>query len=60
MKCPSCGSSKFLVESIGDGKSRGVCSDCRWSNIIDQQGRQFLTDEKSSHFDRQRILTETR
>jgi hypothetical protein len=34
-----------MTEAVGDGKVRKSCSSCGFNEVVDQKGRQLLTDD---------------
>lgn len=44
-QCGKCGSTKVLTESVAEGRVRVVCQECFHSELRDNEGRKFLTDD---------------
>lgn len=56
MKCSKCGGKSLIVEGLGDGKTKIVCQDCGFSEIVDKRGLPMLTEVPQP--DQRRLLTE--
>jgi len=56
MECRKCKSKQVIVEGVGEGKVRVTCQQCLETSVIDDQGRQLLTDDMPAA-DRREYLT---
>ena len=48
MICPRCRSSQVLVEAVGNGNNRISCKSCHYANLVNPQGKQYLTSDSPS------------
>lgn len=56
MTCSKCRAHTVLVENVGGGKTKKTCQSCGHSEIVDNQGRSLLTDDRPQRDDREYLI----